>query len=136
MGREMRAHSVRSLVPIVFGALGFGISPPGFVQSADAEDEIIVTAVADRQLLLDAKPETGSRLGLSVRETPAIVDILSERQMREFGARYQFKLGRSPANVTRPYAERDRHLCLERGRQQQPRPDGQAPFQRLPRGDF
>lgn len=61
------------------------------------EDEIIVTGVADRQLLLDAKTETGSRLGLTVRETPAIVDILSERQMREFGARTNVEaLNRAP----------------------------------------
>lgn len=48
--------------------------------------EVIVTGVADRQLLLDAVTTTGSRMGLTARETPAIVDILSERQIREFGA--------------------------------------------------
>ncbi len=64
---------------------------------ARAEDEIIVTGVADRQLLLDARTETGSRLGLTARETPAIVDILSERQMREFGARTNVEaLNRAP----------------------------------------
>lgn len=61
------------------------------------EDEIIVTGVADRQLLLDAKTQTGSRLGLTARETPAIVDILSERQISEFGARTNVEaLNRAP----------------------------------------
>lgn len=60
-------------------------------------DEIIVTGVADRQLLLDARTTTGSRLGLTARETPAIVDILSERQIREFGARTNVEaLNRAP----------------------------------------
>lgn len=64
---------------------------------APAESEIIVTGVADRQLLLDARTETGSRLGLTARETPAIVDILSERQIREFGARTNVEaLNRAP----------------------------------------
>ncbi len=49
--------------------------------------DIIVTGTADRQLLLDAKAETGSRLGLTVRETPAIVDILSQELMQERGLR-------------------------------------------------
>lgn len=48
----------------------------------DAVSELIVTGAAERQLLLDVKTATGSRLGLTARETPAIVDILSERQMQ------------------------------------------------------
>ncbi|WP_369061795.1 TonB-dependent receptor [Caulobacter sp. 73W] len=59
--------------------------------------EVIVTGVADRQLLLDATTATGSRMGLTARETPAIVDILSERQIREFGARTNVEaLNRAP----------------------------------------
>lgn len=59
--------------------------------------EVIVTGVADRQLLLDAVTTTGSRMGLTARETPAIVDILSERQIREFGARTNVEaLNRAP----------------------------------------
>lgn len=69
---------------LVFGAY------PAFAEEAEDDQEqsdIIVTGVADRQLLLDAKSETGSRLGLSVRETPAIVDILSQQLMQERGLR-------------------------------------------------
>ncbi|AEG47851.1 TonB-dependent receptor [Sphingobium chlorophenolicum L-1] len=65
-------------------------SAPAWAQEvapATTESDIIVTGVADRQLLLDAETETGSRLGLTVRETPAIVDILSQELMQERGLR-------------------------------------------------
>lgn len=63
---------------------------------APAED-IIVTGDADRQLLLDARTTTGSRLGLTARETPSMVDIVSERQIRELGARTNVEaLNRAP----------------------------------------
>jgi len=66
-------------------------------QTESDDAEIIVTGTADRQLLLDAKTETGSRLGLSSRETPATVDILSQRQIQELGARTQVEaLNRAP----------------------------------------
>ncbi|WP_162806449.1 TonB-dependent receptor [Sphingosinicella terrae] len=71
---------------------------PAVAFAEENEDPaIIVTGVADRQLLLDAPTDTGSRLGLTARETPAIVDILSERQIREFGARTNVEaLNRAP----------------------------------------
>ena len=60
-----------------------GGSPAVPVESAPPTvselDKVIVSGYADRQLLLDAITETGSRLGLTARETPAIVDILSQR---------------------------------------------------------
>ncbi len=60
-------------------------------------DRLIVTGYADRQLLLDAENQTGSRLGLTARETPAIVDILSQRQMQEWGVRTNVEaLNRAP----------------------------------------
>lgn len=65
--------------------------------SSDNGADIIVTGTADRQLLLDTKTETGSRLGLTARETPAIIDILSQRQIQELGARTQVEaLNRAP----------------------------------------
>lgn len=78
-----------------------GISAPALAQEQNQTDsetsEIIVTGTANRQLLLDAKTETGSRLGLSARETPATVDILSQRQIQELGARTQVEaLNRAP----------------------------------------
>lgn len=66
-------------------------------EAGDDNAEIIVTGTADRQLLLDTRTETGSRLGLSARETPATVDILSQRQIQELGARTQVEaLNRAP----------------------------------------
>ena len=53
----------------------------------EAREEIIVTGYGDRQLLLDAKTEVGSRLGLTVRETPAITDVITQAQIQERGAR-------------------------------------------------
>ena len=66
-------------------------------EAAQTLEQVIVTGVADRQLLLDARTDTGSRLGLTARETPAIVDILSERQIAELGARTNVEaLNRAP----------------------------------------
>lgn len=60
-------------------------------------DDIIITGTADRQLLLDAPAQTGSRLGLTVREVPATVDIISARQIGEIGARTNVEvLNRAP----------------------------------------
>jgi iron complex outermembrane receptor protein len=73
---------------------------PAWAQDNPADsqqDEIIVTGVAERQLLLDTKAETGSRLGLTARETPATVDIISSRQIEEIGARTNVEvLNRAP----------------------------------------
>jgi iron complex outermembrane receptor protein len=73
-------------------------SPASYADEADDTiEQVIVTGVADRQLLLDARTDTGSRLGLTARETPAIVDILSERQIAELGARTNVEaLNRAP----------------------------------------
>ena len=74
------------------------ISSVSHAQETDQTlEQVIVTGVADRQLLLDARTDTGSRLGLTARETPAIVDILSERQIAELGARTNVEaLNRAP----------------------------------------
>lgn len=49
-----------------------------------AAEEIRVTSEADP---LDAQSETATRLGLSVRETPATIDILNQRELQRIGAR-------------------------------------------------
>lgn len=74
------------------------LTPTSHAQQSDGTlEQVIVTGVADRQLLLDARTDTGSRLGLTARETPAIVDILSERQIAELGARTNIEaLNRAP----------------------------------------
>lgn len=69
-------------------ALALSGRPVAFAETVEPSnqvDRVIVTGVVDRQLLLDAQAPTGSRLGLGVRETPAIVDILSQALMQERG---------------------------------------------------
>lgn len=84
-------------VSLLITSLSIATASPAFAEEPNDAAEIIVTGIADRQLLLDVATETGSRLGLTARETPAIVDILSERQMREFGARTNVEaLNRAP----------------------------------------
>lgn len=48
---------------------------------------VVVMGQAERRLNLDAQSKTGSRLGLSLRETPASVETLSSETMAQRGAR-------------------------------------------------
>jgi iron complex outermembrane receptor protein len=54
---------------------------------AASDPEVVISSEAERSLLLDSATKTGTRLGLTVRETPAIVDILTQTQLLERGAR-------------------------------------------------
>lgn len=54
---------------------------------AQGTETVIVTGAADRQLLLDTGTAAASRVGLSVRETPAAIEILTARQIETLGAR-------------------------------------------------
>ena len=75
--------------------------PSGVVLAqSDPVEEVIVTGFADRQLLLDTQNRTGSRLGLTVRETPALVDVLTETQLQERGARNSIEALNSAPGVT------------------------------------
>jgi iron complex outermembrane recepter protein len=56
-------------------------------QTKEPTQEVVVTGYAERALLLDTQSRTGSRLGLTVRETPAVVDVLTDVQLLERGAR-------------------------------------------------
>ncbi|WP_420145418.1 TonB-dependent receptor [Sphingobium sp.] len=58
---------------------------PAFAEEA-RNDAIIVTGQRD-QLKLDQKSETGSRLGLSIMETPASVETISQADMQFRGLR-------------------------------------------------
>lgn len=67
---------------------------------ATLQEQVSVVAGANRQLLLDAVTESGSRLSLTNRETPANIEILSQVRIQELGARStQEALNRS-AGVT------------------------------------
>jgi iron complex outermembrane receptor protein len=54
--------------------------------ATDKKSEIVVTGQRD-QLKLDRKSDTASRLGLSVRETPATVETLTQADMQVQGLR-------------------------------------------------
>jgi iron complex outermembrane receptor protein len=62
----------------------------GALQSARSPeplDTVVVVGEAWKdRLQLDSENSTGSRLGLTLRETPAIVDVLSQEQMQALGA--------------------------------------------------
>ena len=93
---RVRSIAVRGLAACIAIAWSSAVLAQEQVEEPESE-EIIVTGTADRQLLLDVRTETGSRLGLTARETPAIVDILSQRQIQELGARTQVEaLNRAP----------------------------------------
>lgn len=72
-------------------ALAFAVFSPGIVLAAsDGGDTppqtIIITGERDPHRL-DQKDDTGSRLGLSIRETPATVDVLTQADMQVRGLR-------------------------------------------------
>jgi iron complex outermembrane receptor protein len=70
--------------------------------------EVVVSADAEDGLGLDARPRTGTSLGLTARETPATIDVLTQRQIQALGARTtEEALNRAPgvastSNATSP----------------------------------
>ena len=72
---------------------------PAQAQERDADgNEIIVSA--EREIVLDRSSETGSRLGLSVRETPATLDVLTQERFLERGLRTSNEALNSAPGVT------------------------------------
>lgn len=72
---------------------------------AQAQAQIVgqpeeVVVVGAREVVLDAPTRTGSRLGLSARETPAIVDVLTEQRFLERGSRTSNEALNSAPGVT------------------------------------
>lgn len=64
----------------------------------DQIEELVVTGA--REVALDTRTSTGSRLGLSQRETPAIVDVLGQERLLERGLRTTNEALNSAAGVT------------------------------------
>jgi len=56
-------------------------------------DEVVVSDVAEEQVeapavpVLDAVPATGNKLGLTVRESPAVLDTITQEDIQNWGAR-------------------------------------------------
>ena len=59
-----------------------------------------VTGELDKQGVLDRKSEAASRLGLTVRETPASIDLLTTQSMRERGIRSVSEAAQGAVGVT------------------------------------
>lgn len=76
----------RAVVAHAFLAAAMLAAPP-FVDPVSAQsagvEQVIVSGT--RENTLDAASETGSRLGLSVRETPAALDVLTQERFLERG---------------------------------------------------
>lgn len=62
------------------------LSTPALAEEADRSDAIVVIGQRD-QLKLDQKSDTSSRLGLSIMETPASVETLSQADLQFRGLR-------------------------------------------------
>jgi iron complex outermembrane receptor protein len=60
---------------------------PALAQEAEGADEGAIVVQGEREIVLDAETDTGSRLGLTVRETPATLDILTQERFLERGLR-------------------------------------------------
>lgn len=73
---------------------------PAIAQEAakSQEDEIIVNGA--REIILDVPSQTGSRLGLTVRETPATLDVLTQERFLERGLRTSNEALNSAPGVT------------------------------------
>ena len=71
---------------------------------------MVVEDEAEEPLPLNVKPTTGSALGLTARETPAVVDVMTEKKIEDLGARTtEEALNRAPGvsssnNATSPGA--------------------------------
>jgi iron complex outermembrane receptor protein len=87
-------------------------SEPGSQEEAASRElaEVVVDAEAAAGLSLDSRSRTGSSLGLTARETPATLDVLTQRQIQDLGARTTDEtLNRAPgvsaaSNATSPGA--------------------------------
>ncbi len=64
---------------LIFGTIL--LASPAHAQKSPDRDDIVVTGA------LDERPEVGSRLGLTQRETPASVDIVTQEDFETQGAR-------------------------------------------------
>jgi iron complex outermembrane receptor protein len=65
----------------------FPIATLALVAPVTHADEGVETIVVSGERTLDDKPDVGSRLGLTNRETPAIVDVISQGDLQLQGAR-------------------------------------------------
>src|SRR5262245_36943857 len=95
---------IRKCVLIASTALGAvaAFSDPARAQAQDRSEaalsEVVVTGAPE--VALDATARTASRLGLTVRETPATIDVLTQERFLERGLRNSNEALQSAAGVT------------------------------------
>ena len=86
------------LAASALGSLVFGAAAYAQTSHNAHGDDIIVTA--ERDIMLDGTTETGSRLGLDIRETPAAIDVLTQERFLERGLRTSNEALNSAPGVT------------------------------------
>lgn len=77
----MRMHELHHLS----AAAALALSGASFAQST--LDKVSVEGRAERDAPLEQRADTGTRLGLTLRETPASVEVITQEQMQLRGAR-------------------------------------------------
>ncbi len=111
----MRNQSLR-LILAVGGAVA-SLAPragraqePSVTEKTHKVEEVVVEDQAEETIPFGATPATGSSLGLTTRETPAVVDVITEQKIEDLGARTtEEALNRAPGvnasnNATSPGA--------------------------------
>jgi len=99
--RNHRSHA--RILLAATSLAGLQLAAPAFAQEGspalpNENNDIVVTA--EREIILDVKSETGSRLGLNVRETPATLDVLTQERFLERGLRTTNEALNSAPGVT------------------------------------
>ncbi|RYE68986.1 MAG: hypothetical protein EOO81_08925, partial [Oxalobacteraceae bacterium] len=102
--RKLPVNTYRFPMRVLLAATalaGTQITMPAFAQSnGAAEDDADIIVSAERELVLDTKSDTGSRLNLTVRETPATLDVLTQERFLERGLRTTNEALNSAPGVT------------------------------------
>lgn len=79
------------------------LAAPALAQNSDQpaqDDDAAIVVLGAREIALDSKSETGSRLGLTIRETPATIDVLTQERFLERGLRTSNEALNSAPGVT------------------------------------
>jgi iron complex outermembrane recepter protein len=97
--QETGGPLARLRVTVCLGILQIAGASTAAAEST-SDPEVVISSEAERSLLLDSASSTGTRLGLTVRETPAIVDILTQAQLHERGARTSIEALNNAPGVT------------------------------------
>ena len=90
----------RRELAVASGMLSLFLSVGAHGQEAVTLDKVEVTGERVSAHALDAKTQTGSRLALSARETPAAVEVLTQEDLQARGVRSTVEAFNAAAGVT------------------------------------